>query len=352
MRPLCRICPHQRRKPCREPGGGRIDKQGRVPFHAVDRLRPRGVPRADAGGSRCCSPRRWSFTSRARIRPIGPGARVPRRRPTPPTTAGVDAHQGARRPRTTSWSTSTARRDHVHRREPRELPRRGVPRQHGRPAQRRAGVRAAGLHPGRRRLRRHRLRAAEAEPANTFVTGLIGARPDATSPTTATDRSSSSATACTRPPRACRSSGRATTSGTAGPRARRARSTPSRATARVGAAAGDGTTTGGTDWPISWCRDYQGGRSFYTGMGRTAAAYGQADLKKHLLGAIQWSAGLVRGGCKATIMSNYSTERIVNAASRRPDQQRRVARRLAGQQRLGDLHRPRATAAPTPSAAR
>ena len=83
----------------------------------------------------------------------------------------------------------------------------------------------------------------------------------------------------------------------------------------VGAAAGDGTTTGGTDWPISWCRDYQGGRSFYTGMGRTAAGYGQADLKKHLLGAIQWSAGLVRGGCKATIMSNYSTERVVSAAS-------------------------------------
>ena len=50
-------------------------------------------------------------------------------------------------------------------------------------------------------------------------------------------------------------------------------------------------------------------------MGRTAAGYGQADFKKHLLGAIQWSAGLVRGGCKATIMSNYSTERVVSAAS-------------------------------------
>ena len=82
-----------------------------------------------------------------------------------------------------------------------------------------------------------------------------------------------------------------------------------------GAAAGDGTTTGGTDWPISWCRDYQGGRSFYTGLGRTAAAYGQQNLRKHLLGAIQWSAGLVRGGCKATILSNYSTDRVVNAAS-------------------------------------
>ena len=69
--------------------------------------------------------------------------------------------------------------------------------------------------------------------------------------------------------------------------------------------------------------------------------YGQANFRKHLLGAIQWSAGLVRGGCKATILSNYSTERVVNAASGDLANTRRVARRLAGHQRLGDLHRPR-----------
>ena len=82
------------------------------------------------------------------------------------------------------------------------------------------------------------------------------------------------------------------------------------------APAGDGTATGGTDWPISWCRDFQGGRSFYTGMGRTAASYGRGQLHASTCSApIQWAAGLVRGGCKATIMSNYSTERIVSAAS-------------------------------------
>ena len=45
------------------------------------------------------------------------------------------------------------------------------------------------------------------------------------------------------------------------------------------AAAGDGTSVGGTDHPISWCRDYRGGRSFYTGMGRVEAAYAEDDFR-------------------------------------------------------------------------
>ena len=79
------------------------------------------------------------------------------------------------------------------------------------------------------------------------------------------------------------------------------------------AAAGDGTATGGTDHPISWCRDYSGGRSFYTGMGRTEAAYAEADFRKHLLGALEWTAGLVRGDCKATINANYRGTKVVSA---------------------------------------
>ena len=82
-----------------------------------------------------------------------------------------------------------------------------------------------------------------------------------------------------------------------------------------GAPAGDGTNIGGTDWPISWCRDFQGGRSFYTGMGRTAGAYGEAEFRTHLLGAIQWSAGMIRAGCKATIASNYAGERLVDGST-------------------------------------
>ncbi|HET6546995.1 MAG TPA: ThuA domain-containing protein [Solirubrobacter sp.] len=78
------------------------------------------------------------------------------------------------------------------------------------------------------------------------------------------------------------------------------------------APAGDGTDVGGTDHPISWCRDYEGGRSFYTGMGRIAGAYDEADFRKHLLGALQWTTGLVRANCKATINSNYESTRLTS----------------------------------------
>jgi glucose/arabinose dehydrogenase/type 1 glutamine amidotransferase len=79
----------------------------------------------------------------------------------------------------------------------------------------------------------------------------------------------------------------------------------------LAAPAGDGTDVGGTDWPISWCRDIRGGRSFYTGMGRTADSYSEQALRTHLLGAIQWAAGMVRGNCKATINANYRGTRLV-----------------------------------------
>jgi glucose/arabinose dehydrogenase/type 1 glutamine amidotransferase len=63
--------------------------------------------------------------------------------------------------------------------------------------------------------------------------------------------------------------------------------------------------------PVSWCRDYDGGRSFYTGMGRTAASYTtDKQFQSHLLGAIEWTTGMVRGDCQATIASNYKIERL------------------------------------------
>jgi hypothetical protein len=60
---------------------------------------------------------------------------------------------------------------------------------------------------------------------------------------------------------------------------------------------------------VSWCRDIQSGRSFYTGMGQTADAY-DATLNKHLASAVLWASGMVRGNCKATISSNYVATRL------------------------------------------
>ncbi|MGK5683663.1 ThuA domain-containing protein [Actinoplanes sp. URMC 104] len=65
--------------------------------------------------------------------------------------------------------------------------------------------------------------------------------------------------------------------------------------------------------PISWCRDYDGGRSFYTGMGHTEGSYGEEAFRKHLAGALGWTSGIVRGDCQATIAANYKVERLTAA---------------------------------------
>ncbi len=155
--------------------------------------------------------------------------------------------------------------------------------------------------------------SATAQAGSSFFDGLIGARPDPASPTAVTQQ--------------VLASGDRVHPATAGLPLELTRSDvwyqwQNRPTGQVhtvaryhapGAPAGDGTAVGGTDWPISWCRDFQGGRSFYTGMGRTAGSYAEPSFQAHLLGAIQWSAGLVRANCKATIAANYEGERVVAA---------------------------------------
>ncbi|MGH3678758.1 MAG: ThuA domain-containing protein [Natronosporangium sp.] len=73
---------------------------------------------------------------------------------------------------------------------------------------------------------------------------------------------------------------------------------------------GDGAN--GAFHPVSWCRDYDGGRSFYTGMGGTADSYADDGFRAHLLGAIHWTTGMVRGDCQATIGDNYTIERLTD----------------------------------------
>jgi PKD repeat protein/type 1 glutamine amidotransferase len=78
---------------------------------------------------------------------------------------------------------------------------------------------------------------------------------------------------------------------------------------------GDGPTinalTGGTmgaDHPVTWCKDYRGGRSYYTNHGASAAAWNDANLAKELIGAITWASGqsdTVYSDCGATVLANY-----------------------------------------------
>ncbi|MDX1992876.1 MAG: ThuA domain-containing protein [bacterium] len=43
--------------------------------------------------------------------------------------------------------------------------------------------------------------------------------------------------------------------------------------------------------PISWYKLFDGGRSFYTAMGHSSAAYSETNFRNHLEGAIEWASG-------------------------------------------------------------
>jgi cytochrome c len=63
--------------------------------------------------------------------------------------------------------------------------------------------------------------------------------------------------------------------------------------------------TMGFDHPIAWCKDFQGGRSWYTGGGHTIQSYSDRSFLRHLLGGIRWAAGIAVGDCGATVLANY-----------------------------------------------
>ncbi|WP_254667801.1 ThuA domain-containing protein [Streptomyces griseus] len=71
-----------------------------------------------------------------------------------------------------------------------------------------------------------------------------------------------------------------------------------------------GASANGWDHPVSWCRDYDGGRSFYTAMGGTVSSFAETDFRDHLRGALAWTTRLSQADCTATIDSNYTAERV------------------------------------------
>ncbi|MET7317339.1 ThuA domain-containing protein [Streptomyces thermodiastaticus] len=78
------------------------------------------------------------------------------------------------------------------------------------------------------------------------------------------------------------------------------RSNP-RTRAHVLASLDESSYTGGTmngDHPIAWCQDYQGGRSFYTGLGHTKESYADPAFRAHLLGGIRYAIGDAQADCR------------------------------------------------------
>ena len=59
------------------------------------------------------------------------------------------------------------------------------------------------------------------------------------------------------------------------------------------------TYEGGTmgDHPISWCHEFDNGRSWYTAMGHTQQTYSEPLYQSHILGGILYAAGAAVGDC-------------------------------------------------------
>jgi type 1 glutamine amidotransferase len=75
-----------------------------------------------------------------------------------------------------------------------------------------------------------------------------------------------------------------------------------RSSARVLATLDESTYSGGTmgaDHPHTWCKAYQGGRSFYTGNGHTQASYSEPGFRSMLLGGLRYTAGRTKADCRA-----------------------------------------------------
>ncbi len=67
-----------------------------------------------------------------------------------------------------------------------------------------------------------------------------------------------------------------------------------------------GSNRMGYDHPISWCKPYDGGRAWMTGMGHFGAHYTQeTGLVQHILGGVKWAAGLEAGDCGGTVWEQF-----------------------------------------------
>jgi PKD repeat protein len=66
----------------------------------------------------------------------------------------------------------------------------------------------------------------------------------------------------------------------------------------------DGNTTD-DDHPISWCRRFDGGRSWYTGMGHTQGSFAEAGFLTHILAGIEITAGATASAACGVEAANH-----------------------------------------------
>src|SRR4051794_29534928 len=76
----------------------------------------------------------------------------------------------------------------------------------------------------------------------------------------------------------------------------------------------------GDDHPISWCQNFEGGRSYYQGLGHQEAQFADAKFLQGMLKGIQWTAGQIQANCAtfaeldALLTSYHSSGQISDSA--------------------------------------
>ena len=73
----------------------------------------------------------------------------------------------------------------------------------------------------------------------------------------------------------------------------------------------DGNTTD-DDHPIAWCKKFDGGRMFYTGMGHTQASYAEAGIRSHIAAGIEIAAGKLASAACGVAPANANP--VISAA--------------------------------------
>ncbi|MFD4975499.1 ThuA domain-containing protein [Streptomyces sp. NPDC058424] len=73
--------------------------------------------------------------------------------------------------------------------------------------------------------------------------------------------------------------------------------------------------TMGIDHPTTWCQDYDGGRSWYTGLGHTKESFSEPEFLKMLLGGIKTAAGVVKADCAASQSASFEKVTLDNKTS-------------------------------------
>jgi cytochrome c len=61
----------------------------------------------------------------------------------------------------------------------------------------------------------------------------------------------------------------------------------------------------GADHPISWCRNFEGGRVWATGMGHQISSYSEPLFRSHIAGGVETAGGHVAADCGPTVWSSF-----------------------------------------------